>query len=59
MLKSKKVCLCGKTRENIGSHIVFKNGKSTHEEKLQAIVNMLRTRNAKEVQGFMGHYGYY
>ena len=40
-------------------HIVSKNGISTDEEKIQAIVNMPRPKNAKEVQAFMGHCGYY
>ena len=41
-------------------HIVSKNGTSTtDEEKIQALVNMTRPWNAKEVQAFMGHSGYY
>ena len=40
-------------------HIVSKNGISTDEEKVQVIVNMPRPKNAKEVQAFMGHSGYY
>ena len=38
-------------------HIV--NNICTNEEKIQVIVNMPRPKNAKEVQAFMGHYGYY
>ena len=40
-------------------HIVSKNGISTDEEKINIIVQMPRPNNAKEVQGFMGHCGYY
>ena len=40
-------------------HIVSKNGISTDFEKIKIIVELPRPRNAKEVQGFMGHCGYY
>ena len=40
-------------------HIVSKNGISTDEEKINVIVQMPRPNIAKEVQGFMGHCGYY
>lgn len=40
-------------------HIVSKNGISTDEEKISAIVKAPMPINAKEVQGFMGHCGYY
>ena len=40
-------------------HTVSKNGICTNEEKIQVIVNMPRPKNAKEVQEFMGHWGYY
>ena len=40
-------------------HIVSKNGISTDEEKIVAIVGMQKPQNAKEVQAFMGHCGYY
>ena len=40
-------------------HIVSKNGISTDEEKISVIVQIPRPVNAKEVQGFMGHCGYY
>ena len=39
-------------------HIASKNGISIDEGKIQVIVNMPRPKNAKEVQGFMGHCGY-
>ena len=40
-------------------HIVSKNGISTDEGKINVIVQIPRPTNAKEVQGFMGHCGYY
>ena len=40
-------------------HIVSKNGISTDFEKIEVIVDLPRPRNAKQVQGFMGHCGYY
>ena len=40
-------------------HIVSKNGISTDFEKIEVIVSLPRPRNAKQVQGFMGHCGYY
>ncbi|MCO5560567.1 hypothetical protein L7F22_014182 [Adiantum nelumboides] len=40
-------------------HIVSKNVISTDEEKIQAIVSMPRPINARGVQAFMGHCGYY
>ena len=40
-------------------HIVLKNGISTDFEKIEVIVSLPRPRNAKQVQGFMGHCGYY
>ncbi len=40
-------------------HIVSKNGISTDFEKIRVIVELPRPRNAKQVQGFMGHCGYY
>ena len=40
-------------------HIVSKNGISTNEEKVSAIAQMAKPTNAKQVQGFMGHCGYY
>ena len=40
-------------------HIVLKNGISTDFEKIEVIVSLSRPRNAKQVQGFMGHCGYY
>ena len=40
-------------------HIVFKNGICTDEGKIKAFVNMPRPKNAREVQAFMGHCGYY
>ena len=40
-------------------HIVSKNGISTDEDKIQVILRLPRPTNAKEVQGFMGHCGYY
>ena len=40
-------------------HIVSKNGICKDEEKIKVIVNMPRTKNAREVQAFMGHCKYY
>ena len=40
-------------------HIVSKNGISTNQDKIQVILQLPRPTNAKEVQGFMGHCGYY
>ena len=40
-------------------HIVSKNGISTNLDKLNIIVDIPRPTNVKEVQAFMGHYGYY
>ena len=40
-------------------HIVSKNGISTDEEKIAVIVTLPRPINAKGVQVFMGHCGYY
>ena len=40
-------------------HIVSKNGISTKQDKIQVILQLPRPNNAKEVQGYMGHCGYY
>ena len=40
-------------------HIVSKNEISTDQDKIQVILQLPRPTNAKEVQGFMGHCGYY
>ena len=40
-------------------HIVSENGISTDEEKIRVIVELPRPLNAKGVQVFMGHCGYY
>ena len=40
-------------------HIVSKNGISTDQDKIQVILKLPRPTNAEEVQGFMGHCGYY
>ena len=40
-------------------HIVSRNGISTDAEKIAAIVKLPRPHNAKGVQVFMGHCGYY
>ena len=40
-------------------HIVSKNGISTDMDKIQIIVDLPRPINAKGVQCFMGHCGYY
>ena len=40
-------------------HIVLKNGISTDFEKIKIIIELPRPKNAKQVQGFMGHCGYY
>ena len=36
-----------------------KNGISTDEDKIQVILQLPQPTNVKEVQGFMGHCGYY
>ena len=40
-------------------HIVSKNGISNDQDKIQVILQLPRPTNAKELQGFMGHCGYY
>ena len=40
-------------------HIVSKNGISTDQDKIQVILQLPRPTNAKDVQVFMGHCGYY
>ena len=40
-------------------YIVSKNGISTNQDKIQVVLQLPRPTNAKEVQGFMGHCGYY
>ena len=40
-------------------HIVSKNGISMDQDKIQVILQLPRLTNAKEVQGFIGHYRYY
>ena len=40
-------------------HIVSKNRISTDQEKIQVILQLPRPTNATEVQGSMGHCGYY
>ena len=40
-------------------HIVSKNGISIDLAKIKVIVELPRPRNAREVQSFMGHCGYY
>ena len=47
------------TQGKILGHFVSKNGICTDEEKIKVIVNMPRPENAREVQAFMGHCGYY
>ena len=46
-------------RGKILGHIVSKNGICTDAKKIKIIVNMPRPKNAREVQAFMGHCGYY
>ena len=46
-------------QRKILGHIVSKNGISTDFDKIKIIVELPRPRNPKEVQGFMGHCGYY
>ena len=43
----------------IMGHIVSKNGISTDEAKISAIVAMPKSENPKQVQSFIGHCGYY
>ena len=52
-------CIFMVRQGKILGHIVSKNGISIHFEKIKIIVELPRPRNAKEVQGFMGHCGYY
>ena len=40
-------------------HIISQNGISTDLDKIKVIVDLPPPRNAKEVQSFMGHCGYY
>ena len=40
-------------------HIVFENGISTDADKIRVIAELPRPTNAKGVQCFMGHCGYY
>ena len=40
-------------------HIVSKNKICTDKEKIKVIINMPMRKNAREVQAFMGNYGYY
>lgn len=40
-------------------HIISRNGISTDADKVAAIVELPRPHNAKGVQVFMGHCGYY
>ena len=46
-------------QRKILGHVVFKNGISMDQDKTQVILQLPRPTNAKEVKGFMGHYGYY
>ena len=43
----------------IKGHVVSKNGISTDEAKISAIVAMPKPENPKQVQSFMGNCGYY
>ena len=54
-----KKCVFMVRQGKILGHIVSKNGISTDFEKIKVIVELPRPRNAKQVQGFMGHCGYY
>ena len=54
-----KKCVFKVRQGKILGHIVSKNDICTDEEKIKVIVNMPRPKNAREVQAFMGHYGYY
>ena len=47
------------TKAKILGHIVSKNGISIDFEKIKVIIELPRPKNAKQVQGFMGHCGYY
>ena len=57
-LNPEKMRLHGETRQNLG-HIVSRNGISTDFEKIKIIVELPRPRNARQVQSFMRHCGYY
>ncbi|MCO5578895.1 hypothetical protein L7F22_032744 [Adiantum nelumboides] len=54
-----KKCVFMVRQGKILGHIVSKNDISTDEDKIQAIVSMPRPTNARGVQAFMGHCGYY
>ena len=50
-----KKCVFMVRQGKILGHIVSKNGILTDFEKIEVIVSLSRPRNAKQVQGFMGH----
>ena len=52
-------CVFTVCQGKILGHVVSKNGISTDVEKIKVIVELPRPKNAKQVQGFMGHCGYY
>ena len=54
-----KKCVFMVRQGKILGHIVSKNGICTDEEKIKVIVKMRRPKNAREVQAFIGHCGYY
>ena len=54
-----KKCVFMVWQGKILGHIVSKNGISIDEDKIKVILQLSRPINSKQVQGFMGHYGYY
>src|SRR5271156_1480600 len=54
-----KKCVFMVRQGKILGHIVSKNGISTDFKKIEVIVMLPRPQNAIQVQGFMGHCGYY
>ncbi|MCO5557895.1 hypothetical protein L7F22_011467 [Adiantum nelumboides] len=54
-----KKCVFMVRQGKILGHIASKNGISTDMEKILVIVELPRPLRVKEVQDFMGHFGYY
>ena len=54
-----KKCVFMVRQGRILGHIVSKKDISTDLDKINTIVDLPRPTNVKEVQAFMGHFGYY
>ena len=54
-----KKCVFMVQQGKIIGHIVSKNGIPIDFEKIKVIIELPRPKSAKQVQGFMGHCGYY